>query len=517
MQTKYIKTALLATIIVSTISCKKFLDVKPVGRLIPTKVEELENLLNNTSTLDYHFIDNNRGNFYAFLGDNFQISENQARYLYVSTHPNIDRYAAYTFNQPYENPRVAQYAWDLGIYRATGIFNNVIEGVESLDATESALGKIITAQAKAGRAWSLMVGTLGFGPMFDPAGQNATQVLPYRTSANPAIANPDLSTTAGALSLVEQDLQDALSGAPANVSNPSRANLSAVHALLAQLYMYKRDWSKMREHSTQAWNSALALRGGVDNLIYNLNTFTYRANPSANPAAGTDVETALELQAPDLLQSQTQHRENLFFRLTPSSSATYPSQEFLDQFDQVNDRRYRLFALRALGYNVTVGTVRYNDGIRRYWYRDAKMNSSQGITYPDLLLMKAEASARLNELGSALADLNTLRRYRYSGATTALPNGGSLNQDELLFEILKERRREQPIGSFQRVFDIKRYVYDQGKPWSKPSITHNVGSRVYTGQIDDVNYTLRISDNVRLLNPQWGLPVFTGAWTPTSK
>ena len=112
-------------------SCTKYLDVKPVGQLIPSKVEELENLLNNTNTLENHFVDNNQGSFYAFLGDNLRISDNQIKYLYTNTHPNVDRYAAYTFYHPYTDPNKPQWVWNNGVYRATALFNTVVDEVEN--------------------------------------------------------------------------------------------------------------------------------------------------------------------------------------------------------------------------------------------------------------------------------------------------------------------------------------------------------------------------------------------------
>ena len=60
--------------------CHDFLDVKPVGKLIPTEVEEFENILNNTYTVDWYYMDNNKGTLLASLGDNLQISENSANY-----------------------------------------------------------------------------------------------------------------------------------------------------------------------------------------------------------------------------------------------------------------------------------------------------------------------------------------------------------------------------------------------------------------------------------------------------
>lgn len=495
-------------------NCTDFLDVKPVGRLIPSKVEDLENLLNNTRTIDYHFMDNNRGSFYAFLGDNVRISNNQESYLYTSTFVNIERYAAYTYYHPYNNPNIIQYTWEWGIYRAAAIFNTVIDEVVALNGQDSDVGKNIVAQAKAGRAWSYMVGGLGYGPMYDPDGTNEHKVLPYRKDSSPVAPNPSLSTTKEILDLVEQDLLEA-KGAPVNVGNPTRASLTAVEGLLAQLYMYKRDWTKMSQYAESAWSKALATKGSVDNLIYNLNDFSYKPNPSASPSPGTDVEVALELVGPDNLINQTNNREFLLYRVAPTSgSSVYPSSDFLDLFDQSADQRYRLFALKSLGYSVTVGGIKYDDGVQTYYYRESKMAANQGMTYPELLLMKAEANARLNNLSAALTDLNLLRKYRYSPATATLQNGGSLNQDQLLEEILKERRRELPLYTFQRVLDIKRLALDTGKPWAKTKIEHVVGGKTYSADVKSKFFTLDINNPTILLNPSWGLVPNTQPYLP---
>lgn len=518
MKLKY----LFLSLIVFT-SCSDFLDVKPVGKLIPTETEEFENILNNVRTLQFHFMNNNKSCMYAMLGDNLSISENQNKYLYISSYVNMEVYAAHIFSLPYENPTKPQHTWEWGIYRATGLFNNVIEGIEGLDgAAETETGKAVIAQAKAGRAWSYMVGGLGYGPMYNPNGQNNTKTIPYRTSADPTAANPDLSTTAELMALVKKDLDDALD-APENVANPCRANKAAVHALRAEYFMYMRDWPNMLKEASTAWEKSVALKGSVDNLIYDLNQFYYRDDPNAQPAEGTDKELSLELVGQDLLITQTTNRENLFYREAPNGCVTsngsasfYPSDDFLALFDAATDRRYQLFALRLLGYSTTVGGVKYDDGVKRTFCRESKMMGNQGITYPQLLLMKAEAEARTSDKTNALKDLNLLRKYRYSGSNTDLPNGSSLTEDELLYEILKERRRELPVSSYQRAFDIKRFVYDAGKPWSQSTITHKVGSKVYSAPVDDEHFTLPIANSVIRLNPQWGLEEDNRSYNPTN-
>ena len=186
----------------------------------------------------------------------------------------------------------------------------------------------------------------------------------------------------------------------------------------------------------------------------------------------------------------------------------YPSDEFLALFDQEKDLRYKLFALKEDGYSTTVNDVTYDDGLVRMYFRDNKIMSNQGFTHPELLLMRAEAAARLGKLSDALNDLNLLRQFRYKGtdvSETNLPGGESMNQDQLLEEILKERRRELPIATFQRLLDLKRLSLDEGKPWCKKVIEHKIGSTTYSAEINSEKFIVPISNTIILLNPQWGL------------
>lgn len=489
-------------------SCSDFLDVKPVGKLIPTEVEEFENILNNANTVDWHYMDNNKGTLLATLGDNLKISENIANYSYVSTHPNIDRFTAYTFRLPYRNPISPSYFWEYG-YRSLGLLNNAIDGVESVRTPASdALANQVIAQAKAARAWAYLTMGQLFGPVYDPSGANSAKTVPYRTTGDASAANPPLATTAELFEKAKKDLEDAMLYAPQNTANPSRANLSAAQALMAYYYMFTRDFGKMYEYADLAWASALSVKGSVDNLIYDYNKFYYEPDPEASPTPGTDIEVNLDMKGPDDLMNETNHRENLFYRVCPGTDS-YPSDEYLALFDSQMDTRYKLWFLRTLGYSTTVGGVKYDDGIVRKYYKSSKMKSNEGLTYPELLLMRAEAAARTNKMSVALEDLNTLRRYRYvntvAGTTTDLENGGSLTQDQLLEEILKERRRELPIASFQRVLDLKRLSLDAGKPWCKTTVEHYIGNQQYSAPLNSEYFILPIPNNIIELNPAWGL------------
>ena len=327
--------------------CHDFLDVKPVGKLIPTEVEEFENILNNTYTVDWYYMDNNKGTLLASLGDNLQISENSANYNYTATHPNINRYAAYTFKLPYGNPEKPDYFWEWGTYRAVGLLNNVIDGVNDVKNEKTAkLAEELSAQARAARAWSYLTMAMIYGPVYDPAGANDTKTIPYRTAASPTEANPALSTTAEVFGLAKADIDFALKSVPDNVNHPARMNRCAVQTLMAYYYMFARDFGKMLEYADMAWTSALAQQGSVDNLIYNYNDFYYEPDPEASPSPGTDVEVSLDLKGQDDYLGQTYHREMLFYRVAPSGgmgSSGYPSVEFISLFDKNTDLRYTDF------------------------------------------------------------------------------------------------------------------------------------------------------------------------------
>lgn len=423
------------------------------------------------------------------------------------TYPNLDLLAGYTFYTPVMDPQNTPFAWSSGIYKAAGYFNNVVDGVSGID-TNSEYAKGVIAQAKAGRAWIYLNAALIYGPMYVPGTTNDTKVIPCRTSGDPIAANGLLCTTDELLAQVKEDLDYACENCPASTVNPCRADRACAYALRAEYHMFTRNWENMLSDCQKAWELALANRKNVDEMIYNFADFYFEATTEINPDPGVSPEVYMTLKGPDLLFDQTSNRENLLYRNAPyqsSSTRYYPSDDWASIFDKEKDLRWTKFVLKDHGYNTTVGDVVYDDGIQLVYYRD-ELSITEGVTYPLLLLMKAEAAARTNNLSAALADLNLLRKYRYKGPDSDLAGGTSLSQDQLLNEILTERRREQPLVSFQRTLDLKRYAQDAGKPWSKDIIVHKIGEKTYSKSINDAYYqSLPIDNAILQYNPQWGI------------
>ena len=125
--------------------------------------------------------------------------------------------------------------------------------------------------------------------------------------------------------------------------------------------------------------------------------------------------------------------------------------------------------------------------------------------------MRAEGLARTGNTTGALADLNYLRKFRH---ITGTPDLNITGADNIIQEIVNERRRELPVGSPKRFFDLKRFCLESGKPWGKTSISHTVKGVTYSANIDSEFFIFPISNEVINWNPQWGIPLETRPWNP---
>lgn len=527
MKIKIIALFLFAGVISS---CEKFLDVKPVGKLIPTEVEEFDNLLNNTKTVNYNFMDNSDASALVGFSDNVYMSDEVVKYAYNKQTQSLHNFATYIFNPPYMNFTQPDLYLDYGIYGQLGVFNNVIDGVRDIEGENSSqYGREVIAQAMVGRAWTLLHGVITYGPMYDKSGSNDTRVLPYRTESDPSISSPDLSTTEEVFNLAASDLQYAIENCPNRVINPSRASKTAAHAVMAQLHMYKADYEKMYEQAKKAWDLQVQYVGGDANLFYDYNEFKYEVK-SVDVENGADERTKLKIITPDNLHFKTYSKENLFYRQSGYyTSYTRPNQEYLDLFTD-GDMREELFIMNDVGYRQTFsgmgpgGTdLEINESIGLYDVRHSKRTGvpykedyhkllpNLGITNPALLLMYAEAAARTGKHNEALTLLNRFRKFRYKAENAEL-NG--VTGDDLILEIINERRKELPLSSPFRFWDMKRFAFEDGKPWAKKSITRTVMGETMTIDITSDKYQLEMSNAYRKSNPHWGLPVITGTYDP---
>lgn len=489
--------------IITLTSCKNYLDIKPKGSFVPVTVTDYDHLLDNSNTVELTFLDNNRGSLLSGLNDNLTMSEGQAKAGYIlNNHPNIDRYYAYVFRQPYNDPMGADYFWSagtFGIYPQVSYFNNTIEGIRSVSNKTTAdeeLAKASIAQALVARAWCYFNANLIYGPVYKPGTNNTTKTIPYVTSPDLGAPIPDLSTSEQVMAKVKSDLLEALPNLPDNSSWPSRANRSTGLAMLAYYHLFTKKFDSVAYYANLSWVAAAG--NNASKVIYDYNLFSW-SNPS-------NLVSSLITSPQDAFLNAVNNRETLFYRGTDTQLGqgtllSYPSEENIALFDQSNDLRFKYFYISTQGYKTNQGGG-YDDGIRYGNYRPTRMKSTDGFSFPELLLMRAEGYARTNQLNLAIDDLNTLRKYRYKTGTAGLTIG---TQDQVINMVLQERRRELPLGGLKRFLDLKRLVLDNGKPWSKTKISHTLGSQIYDGTVDSPDFILKISNSVLQFNPGWGI------------
>ncbi len=303
---RFIFTIISAGVALS--ACNKFLDVKPKGKLIPSEVADFDKLLDNTGTAQYIFLDNNGGSMIGYLNDNLELSEGIGKVAYkANNHPNIDRFYAYTYRKPYRNPNTSDYFWDWGTYRAAAYYNNIIEGIGALKTIKSedqGYARTVLAQAHAARGFQYFLHNLIYGPVYKPGTPNSTRTIPYLT--NPDLNAPmvDLSTQEEVFRLAAGDMHRALPDAPAATNWPTRANKTAVQAMLAYFHLFTRRYDSVAHYANLAWTGATA-NGGPDKVLYDYNLFSW-----TNP--GNVISSTIKAQ--DNFLSANNSREILLYR-----------------------------------------------------------------------------------------------------------------------------------------------------------------------------------------------------------
>jgi hypothetical protein len=114
-----------------------------------------------------------------------------------------------------------------------------------------------------------------------------------------------------------------------------------------------------------------------------------------------------------------------------------------------------------------------------------------GISVDELYLMRAEANARLGLTTTAMADLNTLLKMRFSNTVLFQPYTAT-DANDALAQILIERRKELLFRGL-RWMDLRRLNQESR---FAITLTHLSGGKTYTLPPNDHRYTLPIPANV---------------------
>lgn len=270
---------------------------------------------------------------------------------------------------------------------------------------------------------------------------------------------------------IEEDLLEALNTTRNDIESRIHVSKPAVSAMLARFYLFTMDYDQANKYADEALKSDIAHLqdyNALTRIERTINTggddyddWDYTSDDSDD--SGDDTGTTLYFSelygmAGEEYMDYCEFYYPLMYQMSLVETVI-PSQSLIDSYDADNDLRFEhFFVKRGLWEE---GIIGYSDEDIRY----CMFNHPYGYnvmmpcapTVAEVILIKAEAMARLGQYSQAMTVLNQLREKRMRiGSDYSLT---AADQTEAIREILNERHREMPfMGRWQ---DVRRLAYNE--------------------------------------------------------
>lgn len=422
------------------LSCNK-LDIKPdLSRVVPSTLEDFQGVLDNSQTI----FNLNFNSFGEIAANDFYVSyeDYQANPTPLTSEIyiwNIDK-----LDDPYFSDWNSSYSKILNC-------NIVLEGLENNFSTKINEDEVqnIKGQALFHRALSFFMLAQEFAPVFDNLNLDKP-AIPLRTASDINLNYP-LSSVRETYKLILEDLKMAVTYLPPTSKYKTRPSRAAALGLLARIYLSMDDYLSALHYAEES----LAISS--DLLNYNdLNEL------DDYPISQFNREVIFHgtLLYDDLLIKNA-------IKVQPDLYALY----------EVSDLRKKLFFIENIDGSYTF-KGNYN-GLDDYLLFG-------GIATDEIILIKAECHARLNQISEALLSLNALLVKRHDIKSFVTIN--ITNQDELLRRVLDERRKELLFRGL-RWNDLRRLNKD---PRFAVTLTRELNGKTYSLPPNDPRYVFRI-------------------------
>lgn len=459
--------------------CEDFLDVKPKGITIPSKFNDYQKLMANSSLLRVGT------NYPNFLTDNVLLLDEAngagAPYLSYANHSEVEK-NIYSFKSGQVfTPGESDGLWN-GMYDQIYTYNTIINNIMSVsDATESEKLRL-KSEALFARAFQYFILVNAYGRHYDKTTAANDYGVPIVDKANVTLKYKR-NTVADVYKLIEDDLKEAAPNLRDNAPFVSYPGKSTVYSFYARLYLY------MERYDEALANAKLAL--AAKSNLYDYKPYTVTSEPM----------TWGRVQLPDGSASFLYNNDNpecLFLRNMGSqvSNTSCISHDLRDVLKRdlpagAFDMRDSLFYYDNEANYGGSPTIFPGETTFAPW-----IEHNIGFTTSENILIAAECEARIGSKDLAMGYINKLRDARI---LNNVPLTAATN-DEALIKVLDERRRELAFVGFHRLFDLKRLNKD---PRFQKTITHVIEGEVFTLEPNDNKYILPISTKVLEYNSNW--------------
>ncbi len=429
---------LLAASAVMMTGCDSFLDIQPVGKVIPTTAPEFRSLI----TEAYRTVPDDRG-LATFRSDEVLLdatmsSNDLGSYLDI-----------WLWNDDTPDENTATFSWRQ-FYHVLFIANYVIESERMMTDGSSDEIRQMVGEAYMLRAYMHFVLANLHAPAYTACDPVATKAVPLKLDSD-VESVLKRNTLEEVYSSILADLTSA-EGYLNVESWPKGYNYRfttlSVDALRSRVLLYMGDWKGSRE----AADRVLALKNTLSDLSSEL------------PNAYDSAENILALEQVMSAQfARALKVDRNFYRLYANT-----------------DRRRRAYFNQVTSSNILLikgGSNTYTCSMR----------------VGELLLNAAEAACREGLYDDAAEYLLTLQRSRFTDGGAAKETAvAAMTPDGLLDEILTERARELAFEG-HRWFDLRRTT--------RPQLERTFRGTSYVLQHDDPRYTIRIPSEAIEANP----------------
>lgn len=396
---KRIITWIILIFPISYISCKKYLDTKPIKTLVvPTNLSDIQSILDNSNYIIFNAepaLELPTDNYYVTTA-NWQARGRDERLNYI-----WDKDATYLNS------------WSV-VYQGPIFYSNFsLDNLSKIGSSENpVLFNTLKGSALFYRAFAFQqLSQVYCKPYSSTSSSDLGIVLRLTSNINAPIKRSSVQST---YDQIISDLKTAIQLLPSTTSYPTRPNKAAAYGLLARTFLSMRDYE----------NAGLY----ADSCLKGYNTLMDYNNVT-NPFPVFNTETIFYT---------TSYSDGIF---TTGRALTDSN---LYQSYAANDlRKLRFFK------NNNNGTYSFNGS----YYGSVGYIPFCGIATDEIYLIRAECFARAGNKDAALNDLNTLLIKRWkTGTFTPLT---AVDADDAKGKILIERRKEL-IWRGLRWSDVRR-------------------------------------------------------------
>ncbi|WP_394775653.1 RagB/SusD family nutrient uptake outer membrane protein [Flavobacterium sp.] len=434
-----LKYVFFASIAITTVSCDNYLDVKPIGKVIPETLTDYRAVLTKG---------------YSAYQSHKSLSSLRADELFLNEDNDNSFYYRDIFIWKDANPdkltNVFPYA---GLYNRI-FYTNVIINEASKKLAPSAEKDQLIGEAYALRALTYFDLINLFAKPYNAATAATDKGVPLALEIDleQAYVPQSVAVIYDQILLDNEEAQKLLNLDTQTAGINYRFSKVALYTMESRIYLYKKEWAKAIEAADKAMTYKSALT--------NLNT------TAVLPNLYNGRESILAL-------------EDTFINLLKGASFVSPT--LIGAYDKTNDLRFALY------FQASGSKFRFKKG--------GDINQKCTFRTSELYLTKAEASAQLSDLPAARTTVLAFIKNRYNAtAFNQLSTSiAGMTQTQLLDFIGQERQREFVVEG-QRWFDLRRNNQKQ--------ITHTFNGEDFTLMENDPRYTLPFPQEARLNNPE---------------